>query len=624
MSVHPYETIVAARRNAAEGFDSIGAVATQKMASDSLNLGFPSAYESVVALGRAPRTRPAYLEMGSFRPFSLWEGNDLQSQVHQQRKKDADYMAKAKVIATQRGRVRYASTPHGRGEQPKAVLSQRKFANPSMGALTTTSGRRDQMGSPYYITSGLGGAGEYSGGVVRTPAGRNYVASLLTKRIGELDAIQQQSQGIVPGSMAPPSGDVQSESQTNAINTDQVNGSTGIELNLLLSIINACMGGDAGGEALTRFTVSDATRALLIIFRLAPTAPPDFEEDLMGKIDQILSLLSGVLDPDVDSPNERVEARENALSLQILFTKLREYLQKMIDGRNLLPRERVALSKALVADLGFSKMLKSNSTRANLESQFRSGQMNPQESQTYRSGDMGGDDNDDDEFDESAAPREDNQHRRETGVERGDRDDFDEDGRDAYGEQRGPRGTLGIFPSYYGEPPEAEDEEAEAPAPRLGSVMAKMATSAVPAPTLALASPPAVRGRYDEDTQGFNIEPRASPRRAPTVSSSRAPTVSSSETEESASSVSTTPSAKMRRAKYIEPNTASKPVMTALGLRNYSGALPRANERGAAQTIESVISALEAKGLVNIRAAGTKNRKAALVRQMKGKGLWLA
>jgi len=80
----------------------------------------------------------------------------------------------------------------------------------------------------------------------------------------------------------------------------------------------------------------------------------------------------------------------------------------------------------------------------------------------------------------------------------------------------------------------------------------------------------------------------------------------------------------MRRAKYIEPNTASKPVMTALGLRNYSGALPRANERGAAQTIESVISALEAKGLVNIRAAGTKNRKAALVRQMKGKGLWLA
>jgi hypothetical protein len=459
--------------------------------------------------------------------------------------------------------------------------------------------------------------------------GRNYVAERLTKRIAELDTIQQESQGVAPGTMA--TSGLKSELQSTA-SVPLINEGTAIELNLLLdSIANACQGGDAGGEALSRFTVTDATRALLIIFRLAPTAPPDFEADLMGKIDNIVNLLDGILDPDMDVPGERVEARENALSLHILFRKLREYLTKMIAGRNMSVPERIALSKALVADLGFSKSLKSTSTRANLESQFRTGEMNPKERQTFREGDMD-DENDDDDFDDSGTPREDSQHFNETGVARGDRE-FDVDGRAAFGEQRTARGTLGVFPAYYNEealteqPPLNDeedtgetmpfplgDEEREImrrqgvilpPNPRVGSVAARMAEEAT------------VRGRFDEDTQGFNIQPRRAP------SSVRAPSRRSSVSTRAEPERSRAEPERSRVWKEHAPrHNVSAEVLGRMGLPNNKSALPRANERGAAERIEAIISALEAEGIVNIRAQGIKNRKDALIRQMSYKGYW--
>jgi len=586
----------------------------------------------------------------------MWAGDDLQSEIHQGRKKDADYMARAKVLSTQRSRVRFASTPHGMGKRPEDSLVQRIFANPMSGAYHNYSARQDQNGAPWGIYErGMERVqGEYSGGVMRTPRGRDYVAKRLTGRISELDVIQQEAQMMVPGAMAQspfaPSMGRTSDAQTMAINT-QVNESTAIELNLLLeSIMNACQGGDAGGEALTRFTVSDATRALLIIFRVIPTAHPDFAEDLMGKVNTIISLLDDILDPDMDSAGERVEARENALSLQILFTKLREYLTRMMGGKtvtryeerfnpttgkseripitsteqgqNLSPAERLSLSKALVTDLGFSKNLKSSSVRAGLESQYRQrgdAGMNAQERQRFREGDMDADEGDgDDDFDENGEPREDLAHDRETGVERGDRD-FDEDGRDAFGEQRGPAGTLGIFPAYYNEPPLATQAPRNPPRPR--GVIANL--------RLAEDAPEEERvvGRFDETTGNYNVD-RAGPRPATPRSAARAAPPAdgsiSTRVASSASSVSTTPSAVRRlrvQDRFGNPDTASRPVMAALGLRNNSTALPRASAARAGE-IEAVISRLESAGLVTIRANGIKNRKAALIRQMKGKNLW--
>lgn len=96
------------------GANSIGAIATEKVQSDALNLGFPSAYESVYAAKHLPLRFFPTAQSAS----SVWAGNDLQSKIHQSRKEEADHMARAKVISTQHSRVRFVGTPHGRGDQP--------------------------------------------------------------------------------------------------------------------------------------------------------------------------------------------------------------------------------------------------------------------------------------------------------------------------------------------------------------------------------------------------------------------------------------------------------------------------------------------------------------------------
>jgi len=85
------------------GRKSIGAIATAKVQSDALNLGFPSAYQSVYAAKGLPER---FFNTQERIAMPMLMGNDLQSQYHQQKKVDADYMAGAKVRATQLSRMR--------------------------------------------------------------------------------------------------------------------------------------------------------------------------------------------------------------------------------------------------------------------------------------------------------------------------------------------------------------------------------------------------------------------------------------------------------------------------------------------------------------------------------------
>ena len=533
MSVHPYETAVMMRRNQAAGFDSIGAVATQKVDSTRLNLGFPSAYESVLV--NHPGRIPQQIRIAEHRPASFWAGNDLQSDIHQQRKQDADHMARQKVLSTQRSRVRFVGTPHGRGFQPEAKLGQRIFANQSNGAYFTVSGRRDGKNSPWSIVETIQHiGGGLSGGVLRSPEGVAFGRKVLGDRIRQLNNIQVEKQSFMgePG-LAQPTGAFAPAEATTSIPT--VSESAAIELNVLLEgLINNLIAGSSGAEALTRFTFSDATRAVLLIFRMVPTAPPDFTEDLMGKVDTIIRLLEGALETNQEGEsNKDIEGKETALSLKILFDKLREYLVRMIEGapanrsetqfnpltgrneqvqvlsqeqgQNLSPRERLALSKALVQNLGFSKMLKTESARAKLRDEYEGGDMLPEEEQRYREGDMDDDQSDDDDrFDRPGRPREDEAHSRETGVRRGDRGGFDEDERNPFGRQEG---ADGIAPRYFDAAPQplgyAEPEEEEERFPFSSSSSSSF--SAAPQPEFV------VRGRFDPDTQGFNVDLRPPP-----------------------------------------------------------------------------------------------------------------
>ena len=624
------------------GANSIGAIATEKVETNALNLGFPSAYQSVYAAKHLPlRFFPTAVGQPS-----VWAGNDLQSQIHQSRKKDADYMARAKVISTQHSRVRFVGTPHGRGDQPHARLAQRVFANPSNGALLTASGRQQHSDAPFYYNGGGDYESKhYTGGVLRSAQGQAFGKQVLMDRIKQLDDIGRASQEFASGSMS----DNGLRLGTDSMVMSNFPQAGGIELNLLLqSIIDSTMGGDMGGEHLNRLDMSNCYKAITLIFRSVPQLSNEDVTDVLAKVDIILTNLQGLLDPD-ENTTLTTQTREIALSLDVLFTKLKTYLEKMMEtngevrqrtfynpqtnqnetqdvlvptdrGSTMSPAERARLSSALISSLGFSKLLRWNPGQYNelLSTADRDRLMSNQQRQSYRSGDYGvdgdGDDQDDDDrFDRPAEPREDSQHRDETGRRRGGRpDEFDEDEREAFATQSGSfydqagnvRGQNAYLDEDAPELEEGEDyynalEGDERAQPLLGTrdevnsirrryveaknevktqrkreMFGSQASSTVATETTRRT--PSVFSQFDPDTQGFNVgyrfvdtpssgrseatqavQPRApqAPRRAPSVRSVRsAPRVAPAPQAPQA------PAPKARKSKAQAPAVASPPL----------------------------------------------------------------
>jgi len=116
---------------------------TQKVPTTNLNVGFPDPYAYWYAGTRRPLR---YLPQNPLPTLDVPMGNDLQANYHQQKMRDAHYMANAKVLATQLGNARAFSSPKGYFNLPPPVLGQRRFANQSQGAVTTSSGRLDVPG----------------------------------------------------------------------------------------------------------------------------------------------------------------------------------------------------------------------------------------------------------------------------------------------------------------------------------------------------------------------------------------------------------------------------------------------------------------------------------------------
>jgi hypothetical protein len=444
------------------GANSIGGIATEKVQSTSLNLGFPAAYQSVYAARQKPlRYFPTYTPVAS-----VWAGNNLMTQIHDSRRKEADYMAKAKVIATQHSRVRFVGTPHGAGDRPKPMLGQRHFANQNNGALYSSSARSDVANlAPWSIHQNVPTEmGHFTGGVLRSSQGQAYGKQALMDRIQQLNAIQSAQQDFAIGSMADNGLSLGTDTMINASFPQ----AGGIELNIALQqLIDATMAGADNGEHLSRVDMGNTYRICGMLFGSVPTLQNDDIQDILGKVDLILSNLQGLIDPD-ENITLTAQTREIALTLEVLFTKLRTYLMKMMEsngeertitqwnpytnqnettstfvptdrGSTLGVAERKQLSSNLIQSLGFSKLLRWGTDQWNslLSSADRNRLMSRQQSQNYRSGDYGVDgdgseDDDDDRFDHPARPREDTQHDAETGRSRSERD-FDPDQRNEFG-----------------------------------------------------------------------------------------------------------------------------------------------------------------------------------------------
>jgi len=571
------------------GTKSIGAVATEKVQSDALNLGFPSAYQSVYAMKKVPER---FFPLKEHLPMPMWAGTDLQAQYHEQKRRDADYMAGAKVRATQLSRMRYVGTPHGRGLLPPAVLGQRVFANQNNGALQTGSARQDgQFGAPFSYVGGSDYTSQYRGGVLRSAEGQAHGIAVLRARVGQLNDIATAKADFTSGAMPQSSG-----ATTQSVNPSAV--SPSIELNLLLqSIQDALIQGEGGEETtkLDKFDLSTASRALGLIFRMTPEANSDFVEDTQAKVQNILQLLNGLLDPDGDSAGMSASAKETALSLQTIFTRLNTYLTRMIagapvqrqevrfnplsgqqeavnvlsqeQGQNLSNPERLALSKNLVSSLGFSKMLKyavDDNPSGLLQEADRARLFDAQQRQTWLRGDMDDDDEDDDDrFDRPAGAREDEAHDRETGVSRSARD-FDEDERQVFGFNSGmyfPRNGRGAD-EYFGEA-EEQSLAPSVPSTFVGQRRGHQNRERTTHGNSAASASDSVRGRFDPDTQAFNLD--VGPREvavapAPIVANAPRSVASRAPSRRSSTKSSTTHSTATRseKAKHSTGSTGTK------------------------------------------------------------------
>jgi len=453
--------------------NQMSAIATKKAGGDvATQLTFPAVFQDVYASQYRPL---AYAPSAPGPLVTPMAGDDFQSHYHAQKKKDADYMANAKVIATRNARRRMLLSHQNYYGMPDPVLAQREFANGSAGALILNSARQTNTTAPFQLVES-----SISGGVLRTAEGQAYGKARLTARIQQLDAIDAEkerflgvappptAEPLAPGAPIPP--------PTGAPVTQNAR----IELQLLLqSIVDALMGergltetAQEASDELSRFTFGDSVRALSLVIRVASSPDTDAEtlEDVLAPVDNIVQLLEGLTDPDrVEQVEVTAMGIERLITTKELFLRINEYLRGMMEGINLSPRERLALSKNLVKSLGFAKFTRDIQnakveSRALYERIARSRLFDERGRQEMDDED---DDDDDDGFDGPAERREDTEQ-----GSRGPRSAFTGDERQVFGYASGdwfgapPQGGRDA-PAYLGEtrPAVAELGEVEAPPP---------------------------------------------------------------------------------------------------------------------------------------------------------------
>ena len=344
-------------------------------------------------------------------------GDDFQALWHEQKRKDAHYMARAKVIATAHHRSRAMSSHMGYFGMPRAVLGQRQNANPTDGAIgASDSGRRSGnsvYGAPFVTSEDMRhiytrqpdtplprrSQNDFSGlvgGVLRSAEGQGHAKGRLTARFNELNQIDIEKQAFV--------GDIEGALQKQQLADSMTAETSGLEFPAegmgakieltqgLQSLLDAIASAqktfdieDQGSEGnsqlvegegdetnyLSRFKTEDVVKIMKLSFRLAPSSSGQELTDWKGMCDEIVVLLKsytvpdGVNEPDVGEVYNtlRKPRLTTFYTSQALLEKLSKYFAEMAsvetagEGRTTRGtlNERIAKSRALVQHLGFAK-----------------------------------------------------------------------------------------------------------------------------------------------------------------------------------------------------------------------------------------------------------------------------
>ena len=514
------------------GFDSIGAIATKKPhGARALQETFPTVFADTFASMGSPQ---AYLPDHSGHHAPLEQGDSFQSSYHEEKKRDADRMARAKVHSTRMMNTRAFSSHNGYYGMPKPVLGQRVFANETGGVFSMNSARRDHASAPFHYSDAHGGHdGALLGGVLRSAEGQGYGKARLMDRIAQLNAIEANAGNFTQDPRDKVSAPT---SSTTSFAAAQQQGesslATKLELFQLLQGINDSLLGSSS-DGITSFTYKDTTRALTLMFRLVPTME-DYElADLQTTVSSVLEKLNGaVADPDGTDP----KTYEIAVTLNVLFDKIHDYLtefaQQTTQFGTRTDDEKLQISKTLVKTLKFASSLSEPRLEAESRYQPMAGETSTENeslvrrhyeaesaarrdgrSSTTSSSSSGGvdpqlryarqDAQSSARFSSLAPTRED--QRAEQIAQQSGLGTFDVDERGAFGNNAGhfyPTGGRDV--GYVEEGIDGPPQQPFTALPERGPMIARVSTG-VGAPVVREGAPE-VRGVFDEDTQQFDVE----------------------------------------------------------------------------------------------------------------------
>lgn len=308
-------------------------------ASLGLQLTFPSVFsEAYKALGRPMQFQPRHLGH-----LEEYKGDDFYAVQHEARRAEARRMANVKVESTRNAERRMLVSHQNYYRMPAPVLSQRRIGS-NFGV-----GGGANMG--YYLPHREAGL---EGGVLGSREGMLYGRKLLSKRVAELDAIDQSA-------IAGPTMQANVESSIGFAEQSKIEIATLIN-ELASSVFNSSDKIDFSTFEITR-------RLVLLIIRYATSDDSDktLGTDLQSYIVEIQNLINDLDDElNYHAPEEMLRetrvSKQNAEKYQItikqLLEKLVVYMKKMFTNVELDVSSRKQLSQSVVKTLGFSKLEK--------------------------------------------------------------------------------------------------------------------------------------------------------------------------------------------------------------------------------------------------------------------------
>ena len=309
-------------------------------ANRAVQMTYPEVFATVYAQTGAPE---AFDSGPTLEIRELPSGDDLQAQFHEQKRNDANRMAMAAVAS------RKSSDNHllmyGTKNPFTAVLGQRKFANPSNGAAG--------IGGNLYAREQMVGGG-MTGGVLRSAQGQRFGKQMLLNRIPQLDAIERaRRQFLAQVPITEQYGTVDSNEATIESPVSEL-----VELNLGVQQLEDSI--SSGLRGINRFTLVDLASVLKILFRISSTANRE-EMEILNEKFQDLAGENGVLaalEEEIDQAGIEEEVTNIPIAKSVVnYTdKMATYVRKMLGVVNRSLRERQAFSKALVKQLGFTRV----------------------------------------------------------------------------------------------------------------------------------------------------------------------------------------------------------------------------------------------------------------------------